>query len=80
MERYYVEVKGMNAKTGNILMTEKEHRVAEELKNRYCLFVVKDFRQSPFHDYYFDPLHSDALLFERHERQIIQTTFTGKFK
>lgn len=27
-------------------------------------------------DYYFDPLHSDALLFER---QIIQTTFTGKF-
>lgn len=79
MERYYVEVKGMNTRTGNILMTEKEHRVAEELTDRYCLFVVRDFRQTPFHNYYFDPLHSDRLLFEKHERKVIQTTFTGKF-
>lgn len=79
MERYYVEVKGMNARTGNILMTEKEHRVAEELTDRYCLFVVRDFRKTPFHDYYLDPLHSDRLSFEKHERQVVQTTFTGKF-
>lgn len=79
LERFYVEVKGMNDKSGSILMTEKEHRVAEELLDRYCLFVVKDFRQTPFHDYYFDPLHSSELLFEKHEQQIIRTSFTGKF-
>ena len=79
MSRYYVEVKGMNERSGNILMTEKEHKVANELLNKYCLFVVRDFRNTPFHNYYLDPLHCELINFKKQERQIIQTTYTGVF-
>ena len=79
MSRYYVEVKGMNEKNGNILMTEKEHKVADELLNRYCLFVVRDFRNTPFHNYYLDPLHCGQIDFKKQERKVIQTSYTGIF-
>jgi hypothetical protein len=36
---YCVEVKGLNANTGSIVMTEKEYSAAIELKNNYCLFI-----------------------------------------
>ena len=79
MNRYYVEVKGMNERNGNILMTEKEHKVAEELLNRYCLFVVRDFRNTPFHNYYLNPLHCGQIDFKKQERQVIQTSYMGIF-
>ncbi|MBQ9668706.1 MAG: DUF3883 domain-containing protein [Prevotella sp.] len=79
MSRYYVEVKGMNDRSGNILMTDKEHRVAQELQSRYCLFVVRDFRSTPFHDYYFDPLHCGQIDFKKQERQVVQTSYAGIF-
>ena len=79
MSRYYVEVKGMNDRNGNILMTEKEHKRADELLNRYCLFVVRDFRNTPYHDYYLDPLHCGQIDFKKQERQVIQTNYTGIF-
>ena len=79
MSRYYVEVKGMNEKNGNILMTEKEHKVADELLNRYCLFVVRDFRSTPFHNYYLDPLHCGQIDLKKQERKVIQTSYTGIF-
>ncbi len=79
LNRFYVEVKGINEKVGNILMTEKEHKVADELLNKYCLFVVRDFRNAPFHNYYLDPLHCGLIDFKKQERQVIQTTYTGIF-
>jgi hypothetical protein len=60
-------------------MTEKEHRVAEAMKELYCLFVVRNFKSIPEHQLYFDPLHSNALLFQRHEREVIQVSYSAKF-
>ena len=34
-KHFYVEVKGINDKTGSILMTEKEHSVADDLRELY---------------------------------------------
>ena len=51
-----VEVKGMNERTGNLSLTPKEYEVASDLSNRFFLFVVKNFRESPFHEIYQNPL------------------------
>lgn len=56
-EFYCVEVKGLGLRSGNILMTEKEHGLANTLKDRYCLFVVRNFQRTPFHSMFFDPVH-----------------------
>lgn len=76
---YYVEVKGMNGKTGNVLLTEREYEMAYNLKDKYCLFVVRNFKDKPFHDLYFDPLNRGQIHFIRQEEQIIRTTYNGKF-
>lgn len=73
---YYVEVKGLNNKRGNILMTEKEHDVAGLMKERYCLFIVKNFIEKPEHQLIFNPLYS-GLSFERHERKVIQVSYSS---
>lgn len=73
---FYVEVKGINNRQGSILMTEKEHNMAEDLLERYCLFVVSNFKDSPMHQLFFDPLHCDNLLFHRQERQVIQVSYS----
>ena len=73
---YYVEVKGINNRQGSILMTEKEHNMAEDLLERYCLFVVSNFKESPVHQLFFDPLHCDNLLFQRQERQVLQVSYS----
>jgi hypothetical protein len=46
---YCVEVKGLNLNTGNIVMTEKEYTVANDLQDKYCLFLVKNFIEKPVH-------------------------------
>jgi len=74
---YCVEVKGMNEKSGNILMTEKEYNVASVVKERYCLFVVRNFKESPEHTMYFNPLHN-GLSFERQEKNVVQISYTTK--
>ena len=73
---FYVEVKEINNRQGSILMTEKEHSMAEDLLERYCLFVVSNFKDSPMHQLFFDPLHCDNLLFHRQERQVIQVSYS----
>jgi len=55
---YCVEVKGLNLNSGNIMMTEKEFFIANELKQQYCLFIVMNFAEKPYHEYFFDPLNS----------------------
>jgi hypothetical protein len=65
-----VEVKGLKERTGSLAFTPKEYEVAAALNNRFFLFVVKNFGESPFHEIYQDPLAGD-LQFKRKERVIV---------
>lgn len=80
LRNYYVEVKGLNDMNGNVLMTDKEYRVAESLKDLYCLFVVRNFRNVPEHQFFFNPLSYSSLSFERQERPIIQVSYSAKIR
>ncbi len=76
-EKYFcVEVKGLSEKSGSILLTEKEYFTAQKLKNHYCLFLVLNFIEKPFHKFVFNPLESE-ILFKRQERQVIQVNYTA---
>lgn len=68
-----VEVKGLNGLSGNISLTNKEHFVANTLNDKYFLFVVKNFKKTPDHTYYQNPL--TQLSFNRIEQKIIQTSW-----
>lgn len=74
-DNYYVEVKGINERQGSILMTEKEYNMAEDLLERYCLFVVSNFKEKPLHQMFFNPIHCGSLLFQRQERQVKQVNY-----
>jgi hypothetical protein len=74
---YAVEVKGMNEPTGGITLTGKEHSVASLLRSRFFLFVVKNFRENPFHEVYQDPLDGQ-LTFIRSEQRTVQVSWTTK--
>jgi hypothetical protein len=69
-----IEVKGLKDKTGSLLMTPKEFEAASALKNRFFLFVVRNFRESPDHTIFQDPT-SSSLKFRKVERTVIQTTW-----
>ncbi len=69
-----VEVKGLKEQCGSISMTPKEHAAASRLANRFFLFVVRNFRESPSHDIYQNPL-SGELLFRKKERTVIQVSW-----
>lgn len=72
---YGVEVKGLSEVRGSIALTSKEHAVASVLKDRFFLFVVKNFRENPFHEWYQDPLNGN-LVFSRVEQKTIQISWT----
>jgi hypothetical protein len=57
---FAVEVKGLSESCGNLALTEKEHRRAEQLRDRYFLYVVRNFKDAPFASMWRDPL--DSLL------------------
>ncbi|MDP2820876.1 MAG: DUF3883 domain-containing protein [bacterium] len=69
-----VEVKGLNNSNGNIALTSKEYSVAQMLGGRYFLFIVKNFKEIPFHDYFQNPLNS-KLKFNRIEMTIKQISW-----
>ena len=75
IDNYYIEVKGINEKQGSILMTEKEYNMAEDLQERYCLFIVSNFKEKPFHQMFFNPVCGGNLLFQRQERQVKQISY-----
>jgi len=58
---FCVEVKGLGTNTGTILLTDKEHDVAARFKERYCLFVVRNFEKTPQHTWFFNPLSSKLV-------------------
>jgi len=72
-----IEVKGVNELHGTISLTQKEHAVAKILGDRYFLFVVKNFKESPIHELYNNPLNS-SLLFTKNERKVIQTIWNSQ--
>jgi hypothetical protein len=69
-----VEVKGLRERTGSVAFTPKEYEVAAALNDRFFLFVVKNFGESPFHEIYRDPLASD-LRFRRQERVMLHVSW-----
>jgi hypothetical protein len=69
-----VEVKGIAEKNGWVSLTDKEHESAASLQNRFYLFVVKNFREKPFHEMHVNPL-AGHLNFERKERVVVQVSW-----
>jgi len=69
-----VEVKGLKEQTGSLLMTPKEHDVALAMKERFFLFVVRNFRETPSHEVFQNPLYCD-LRFRRIERVTVQVSW-----
>lgn len=78
--RFYVEVKGLNEKCGSVLMTDKEFQVANVLLDKYCLFVVRNFKEEPTHELYFNPLHHDSLHFVRQEKIVTQISYASNLR
>jgi hypothetical protein len=72
-----VEVKELREATGSISLTPKEYEVAAAMRNRFYLFVVKNFLKSPFHEIHLDPL-SSGLQFARSERVLIQVSWQAR--
>lgn len=72
-----VEVKGLNDKRGSVTLTEKEHAVASRMRERYFLFVVKNFKEKPAHDIYQNPLEQ-GLVFTKMEQHITQRSWTTR--
>jgi hypothetical protein len=69
-----VEVKGMKERTGGLLFTPKEYEVARTLKDRFFLFVVKNFQESPFHEIFQNPL-AGGLRFRKTERTMVHVSW-----
>lgn len=69
-----VEVKGLKDRAGGLSLTPKEYEVASTLTSRFFLFVVKNFRESPFHEIYQNPLAA-GLKFSRKERVVVHTSW-----
>ena len=69
-----VEVKGLRELTGKLSLTPREYEVAAVMRDRFYLFVVKNFEKSPIHEILPDPL-SSRLMFTRSERKIIQVSW-----
>lgn len=72
-----VEVKGLSEQTGTVALTPKEHEMASALRNRFFLFVVKNFRETPSHEVFQNPL-SSQLQFKRVERITVQLSWVTK--
>ncbi|HXJ97146.1 MAG TPA: DUF3883 domain-containing protein [Terriglobia bacterium] len=71
-----LEVKGLQEQGGNLSLTPKEHDVASALKDRFFLFVVKNFRESPFHEIFRNPL-SGTLQFKKNERVLVHVSWVA---
>ena len=72
-----VEVKGLNGVRGTLSLTPKEHEIASALTDRFFLFVVSNFRESPFHEIFRNPL-SSVLKFRKKERVVVQVSWLAR--
>jgi hypothetical protein len=67
-------VKGLKDRSGGISLTPKEYDAADRLRNRFFLFVVKNFSETPYHEMFRDPLYA-GMNFRRVERTVVQTSW-----
>lgn len=72
---FCIEVKGMSGEDGSILLTQNEYIVAQRMKEHYCLYIVRNFKEKPYSTLIFNPANSD-LNFRKAERTIIQVTYS----
>ena len=75
---YCIEVKGMGTNNGTILMTEKEYMLANNLKNQYCLFIVRNFQRNPFHSIVFNPTNSGLSFISQPKITINYSTYISE--
>lgn len=69
-----VEVKGLTGPSGTLSLTPKEYEAASFLRERFFLFVVRNFREVPTHSIFRNPLDTE-LEFRRIERVIVQVSW-----
>ena len=72
---FCVEVKGIGANKGAVMMTEKEYALADKLREQFCLFVVRDFKKTPFHSLFFNPLHGELSFTPQSKTVISYSTY-----
>jgi hypothetical protein len=70
----FLAVKGLKDRTGSLSLTPKEHEIAMALRDRFFLFVVKNFQETPFHEIFQNPL-SGRLQFRKTERVTVQVSW-----
>ena len=71
-----VEVKGLRTRCGQIQLTELEHDVAEALRDRYYLVLVRNFVEQPFHTIIRDPSNC-PIQFTKVERNEVRFSWTA---
>lgn len=69
-----IEVKGLRELTGTLSFTPREYEVAKVMRDRFYLFVVKNFQKSPIHEFFSDPV-SGKLEFTKSERVSVQISW-----
>jgi hypothetical protein len=69
-----IEVKGIREQSGSVSLTPREYEVATELRDRFYLFVVKNFQRVPYHEIFLNPT-AGKLQFTRVERVVIQVSW-----
>lgn len=74
---FAVEVKGLGATSGSFQMTNKEYQVADYLRDRYFLYIVRGFETpKPFFTIVRDPITA-GLDLQKHDVVSHQTFWTG---
>lgn len=71
-----VEVKGLRTRFGQIRLTELEHDMADALRSRYYLVLVRNFSEKPFHTVINNPADCD-IQFTKVERREVRRTWTA---
>jgi hypothetical protein len=69
-----IEVKGLKENTGGVALTQKEYDVASTMRERFFLFVVRNFRETPSHTIFQNPVQC-GLDFRRTERVTVQVSW-----
>lgn len=72
-----VEVKGLRELTGGLSLTPREYEAATAMQDRFYLFVVKNFRKSPLHEIFPNPL-SSRLGFTKSARITVQVSWLAR--
>lgn len=71
-----VEVKGLRTRCGQIQFTELEHDMADALRERYYLVLVRNFVEEPFHTVINNP--ADCVIrFTKVERKEVRFSWTA---